>query len=60
MRRIVPCLLAPLLLAACQTNPQTGRSQLIIMSEKREIQMGLEAFGEISRRVTFETDPRLL
>jgi predicted Zn-dependent protease len=60
MRRIVFCLLASALVATCATNPQTGRSQLILVSEEAEIAMGLEAFQEISKNVTFETDPRLL
>jgi predicted Zn-dependent protease len=35
------------LAAACQTVPVTGRSQIMLLSEPQEVQMGLQAYQEI-------------
>jgi len=37
----------PLLLAACETAPVTGRSQMMLMSESEELQMGLQAYRQV-------------
>ncbi|MFZ5558234.1 MAG: M48 family metallopeptidase [Pseudomonadota bacterium] len=37
----------PLLLAACTTNPVTGRSQLMIVSEQQAIQSSLQAYPQM-------------
>lgn len=58
MRRFPIALL--LLFAACQTNPYTGRSQVMLLSEKEEMQMGLQAYTQISKESQFVTDPPLL
>jgi len=43
------CLLAPLL-AACETAPVTGRSQLMLVSENEERQMGEQAYNQLLSR----------
>ena len=43
------CLLAPLL-AACETAPVTGRSQLMLVSENEERQMGERAYSQLLSR----------
>ncbi|MFB3065875.1 MAG: M48 family metallopeptidase [Planctomycetota bacterium] len=50
------CNLLPflLLLAACQTNPYTGRSQILWTSEDEEIRMGLQAYGDITGKVKID------
>ncbi len=50
------CNLLPflLLLAACQSNPYTGRSQVLFTSEDEEIRMGLQAYGDITGKVKID------
>src|SRR5882672_5409062 len=43
------CLVAPLL-AACETAPVTGRSQLMLVSESEERQMGERAYSQLLSR----------
>ncbi|MEI7872856.1 MAG: M48 family metallopeptidase [Alphaproteobacteria bacterium] len=38
---------AAVLLAACETAPVTGRSQIMLMSENEERQMGLQAYRQV-------------
>jgi predicted Zn-dependent protease len=54
-------LLAGLLLlaAACQTVPITGRSQLQLLPESSEIQMGRQAYAEVLKKSKLNTDPPL-
>ncbi len=44
---------------ACQNVPITGRSQLILLSEPDEIQMGLQVYNEYFRRYRVSHDPAL-
>lgn len=37
----------PALLAACETAPVTGRSQIMLVSESEETQMGLQAYQQV-------------
>jgi predicted Zn-dependent protease len=46
-------------LAACATNPATGRRQLMLMSEAEEIQLGREADAQIRREMGLYRDPAL-
>ncbi len=46
-----------LALVACQTVPITGRSQLQLLSEPQEIQMGLQAYREILGKSRLSRDP---
>ena len=51
--------LTSLVLIACQTVPITGRSQLQLLSEPQEIQMGHQAYREILRKSGISQDPVL-
>jgi metalloendopeptidase OMA1, mitochondrial len=54
-RRLLPA--AVLLLAACATVPYTGRSQLNLLPEGSELQMGRQAYTEVLRQSTINRDP---
>jgi predicted Zn-dependent protease len=43
--------------AACETVPITGRSQIMLLPEGAEAQMGLDAYQEILRKSKLSTDP---
>ena len=45
--------LALLSLAGCQTNPYTGRSQLLMTSVSDEMQMGTQAYDQV------KSDPKM-
>ena len=49
-----------LLVAACKTNPYTGRKQLLAMSEQREIELGQEAWKAELREAQVEYDVELI
>ena len=51
--------LALLVAAACQTVPVTGRSQLILLPEGSELQMGLSSYEQILKKSRVATDPRV-
>jgi metalloendopeptidase OMA1, mitochondrial len=51
--------LALLVAAACQTVPVTGRSQLILLPEGSELQMGLSSYEQILKKSNVATDPRV-
>jgi predicted Zn-dependent protease len=46
-----------LLAAACQTAPITGRSQLLLLPEGTELQMGLQSYQEVLQKSKVSTDP---
>ncbi|HEY8370086.1 MAG TPA: M48 family metallopeptidase [Thermodesulfobacteriota bacterium] len=48
---------AAALAAGCATVPETGRSQLILLSESQEIALGLQAYQEILKGQKVSTDP---
>jgi predicted Zn-dependent protease len=48
-----------LLVAACATNPATGRRQLMIMSEGEEIQLGRQGDGEVRKTMGVYQDAAL-
>jgi predicted Zn-dependent protease len=56
---VIRALLVVLLLGvvACQTVPVTGRSQLILLPEGSEVQMGLTSFEQIIKKSKVATDP---
>ncbi len=54
-RRLVPA--AVLLLAACETVPYTGRSQLNLLPEGSELQMGRQAYAEVLRQSAINREP---
>jgi metalloendopeptidase OMA1, mitochondrial len=41
---------AALVVAACQTVPYTGRSQLILLPESAELQMGLQSYQDVLKK----------
>ena len=57
MRAVAALLL--LVLAACQTVPHTGRSQLLLIPEGTEVSMGLDSYQEVLKKAKVSTDPRL-
>lgn len=50
---------AAILLAACQTVPITGRTQLQLLGERQEVQMGLSAYRDTLKKEKISGDPRL-
>jgi predicted Zn-dependent protease len=48
-----------LVAAACQTVPITGRSQLLLLPESDELQMGLQSYAEVLNKSKVSTDGRL-
>lgn len=46
-KQAYPLIVATLLLAACATNPVTGRKEFNIVSEQQELQMGAQAHQQI-------------
>lgn len=45
--------------AGCATNPATGESQLMLVSERQEIQMGRQASGQVERQIGLYDAPEL-
>jgi predicted Zn-dependent protease len=52
LRSIIATILSALLLAACQSAPVTGRSQLMLVSEAEERRLGALAFRQVQARET--------
>jgi predicted Zn-dependent protease len=52
-------LLGTLIVAACATNPATGRRQLILMSEAEEIALGRQADAEVRQQMGVYQDQAL-
>lgn len=48
-----------LAVAACETVPVTGRSQLLLVSEGEETKMGLDAYQGILQKSKISSDPKL-
>lgn len=44
---------------ACETVPLTGRSQLLLLPESTELQMGLTSYDEVLKKSKVSTDPAL-
>jgi predicted Zn-dependent protease len=58
VRRILLALLL-ITIAACETVPVTGRSQLLLVSEAEETKMGIDAYQGILNKSKVSSDPRL-
>jgi predicted Zn-dependent protease len=66
VRRVTPIVLAvliggpPLALSGCETNPYTGRSQLLMTSVSQEMQLGAQAYQQVKNdpKVRQSQDPR--
>ncbi len=59
-RSSLTCLLALVVftsIMACQTVPITGRSQLLLLSEADEVQMGIQSYQQVLRKSKVSTDP---
>mgnify|MGYP001618032402 FL=1 len=50
---------AAIMMAACQTVPITGRTQLQLLGERQEAQMGLSAYRDTLKKEKISGDPRL-
>jgi predicted Zn-dependent protease len=50
-------LLVFVIVVACQTVPITGRSQLLLLSEGEEVQMGIQSYQEVLRKAKLSTGP---
>ena len=48
-----------ILLAACESAPVTGRSQMLLVSESEERQMGLQAYREVLSKESLSEDARI-
>jgi len=61
MNRATSALVSIVLLAAvaCETVPHTGRSQLMLLPEGAELQMGLDAYREVLAKQKISTDPAI-
>lgn len=53
---VAATMLAAIVLAACETVPYTGRSQIQLMSPQQESQMGVQAFQEIVGKAKLSHD----
>jgi predicted Zn-dependent protease len=49
--------LVALVAVACQTVPITGRSQIMLLPESEELQMGLSAYREVLTKAKVSSDP---
>jgi predicted Zn-dependent protease len=58
MRALIALLLL-VVLVACETVPITGRSQIMLVGEGTELQMGLDAYKEILGKAKVSNDPRV-
>ena len=52
--------LALFILITCQSVPITGRSQLVLISEKEEIKLGTEAYRDILKKSTISRNQELI
>ncbi len=61
MQRLILSLLvsATLALAGCYTNPVTGRTSLVLLSQGAELTLGAQSFAEISQKEKVSKDSRL-
>ena len=53
---IVFTMVAALVIAACETVPYTGRSQLQLISPQQESEMGVQAFQQIVGKAKLSSD----
>jgi metalloendopeptidase OMA1, mitochondrial len=60
LKWLVACCMAVLAcvgITACQTVPITGRTQLLLLSEADEMQMGIQSYREVVQKSKLSTDP---
>ena len=58
MKTLIACI-GILLVTSCATNPVTGKSQLMLVSESQEISMGKEMLAQTEQETGFYADPAL-
>jgi predicted Zn-dependent protease len=56
---LLPSLLGGSLAAGCARNPVTGKSEISLISESQEIEMGRQAAQEVAQSIGFVDDPKL-
>ena len=56
MRRLLALYGLAIVLAACESAPVTGRSQMMLVSESEERQMGLQAYREVLSKEPLSED----
>lgn len=56
-RFLLSTALLPAAIAACATVPETGRSQLILLSESQEVSLGVQAYQEVLKDKKISKDP---
>lgn len=60
MRWLAPGLVAAaMVVAGCYTNPVTGRTSLMILSQGQELTLGQESFAEIRKQQKVSTNPAM-
>ena len=59
LRRAVPAALAGVLAVSCATNPVTGKSELALVSESQEIQMGQQSAEQVRQTIGLYDDAQL-
>lgn len=59
LARPVLTIFAALTIAACATNPATGKKEISLMSEAQEIALGQQMDGEVRREMGVYNDPAL-
>ncbi len=59
MKRVIQSLLASslLTLTACYTNPVTGRTSLVLLSQGEELTLGQQSFADIRKKEKVSADP---
>src|SRR5262245_2608802 len=58
--RCVPSMMAAmlmLLVSGCMTNPETGRRQLLLVSESEMSQLGISSFEQMKKETPISKDP---
>ena len=53
---VVLALLSAIFWTGCSTVPVTGRSQLNLMSQEQEMQLGLQSFDQMKKEVPISQD----
>jgi len=57
--RLLPLVAAATTMAACATNPATGKKEISLMSEAQEIALGQQMDAEVRRQMGVYNDPEL-
>src|SRR5688572_13186687 len=56
--RWLPLVATTLVLAGCMTNPETGRRQLLLVSESEITQLGINSFDQMKKEMPISKDPQ--